>query len=168
MSEAKSLILSPKEVEQKLIRIAYEIYEKNVEVKEIVFAGILDTGYKLASILKKKFEEITPISASLVKVSLDKLAPTQSEISLDIDTITLKNKVVILVDDVLQSGRTLAYSLKPFLNARIEKIEIAVLINRDHPKFPLSATYTGYSLATTIKEHVDVVIEDETVEVYLY
>ena len=168
MSEAKSLILSSKEVEQKLVRIAYEIYEKNVEAQEIVFAGILDTGYKLASILKKRFEKITPIASSLVKVSLDKLAPTQSEISLDIDANTLNNKVVILVDDVLQSGRTLAYSLKPFLNVRIKKIEIAVLVNRDHPKFPLSATYTGYSLATTIKEHIDVRIEDENVEVYLY
>ena len=168
MSEAKSLILSSKEVEQKLVRIAYEIYEKNVDAQEIVFAGILDTGYKLASILKNQFEKITPIKASLVKVSLDKLAPTQSEISLDIDSTTLNNKVVILVDDVLQSGRTLAYSLKPFLNVRIKKIEIAVLVNRDHPKFPLSATYTGYSLATTIKEHIDVRIKDEDVEVYLY
>ena len=168
MSEAKSLILSSKEVEQKLVRIAYEIYEKNVDAQEIVFAGILDTGYTLASILKNQFEKITPITASLVKVSLDKLAPTQSEISLDIDANTLNNKVVILVDDVLQSGRTLAYSLKPFLNVRIKKIEIAVLVNRDHPKFPLSATYTGYSLATTIKEHIDVRIEDENVEVYLY
>jgi len=168
MSEAKSLILSSKEVEQKLVRIAYEIYEKNVEAQEIVFAGILDTGYALACILKKRFEKITPIASSLVKVSLDKLAPTQSEISLDIDANTLNNKVVILVDDVLQSGRTLAYSLKPFLNVRIKKIEIAVLVNRDHPKFPLSATYTGYSLATTIKEHIDVRIEDENVEVYLY
>ena len=154
MSEAKSLILSPKEVEQKLIRIAYEIYEHNTNVKEIVFAGVWDKGYLLATLLKKVFDGISPIPSSIVKISLDKLAPTQSEITLDVDTELLKDKVIIMVDDVLNSGRTLAYSLKPFLNAKIKKIETAVLVNRDHPSFPLSATYSGYFLSTTIKEHV--------------
>ena len=151
-----------------MIRIAYEIYENNFEEEEVVFAGIWDKGYVLAEILQKQLNDISKLSTSLVKVSLDKFAPTQSEISLNVDPKSLENKVVILVDDVLNSGRTMAYSLKPFLNENIKRIETAVLVNREHTSFPLSATYNGYSLSTTIKEHVEVKIEGSEVEVYLY
>ncbi|MFK7900131.1 MAG: phosphoribosyltransferase family protein [Cyclobacteriaceae bacterium] len=168
MSEAKSLILNQSQVDQKITRMAYQIYENNLSEKEIVFAGIWDKGYQFASILKERVDSVSSINSTLVKVNLDKNSPTQTEILIDLPVDQLKNKVIVLVDDVLNSGRTLAYSLKPFLDIKIKKLETAVLVNRDHTSFPLSATYNGHSLSTTIQEHVEVVIDGENLEVYLY
>ena len=164
----KSLILSDKEIQQKLIRMAYQIYENNVDEENIAFAGIWDRGYVLAKKIQSLFTKISGNSSDLIKISLDKFTPTQADITLDVEAESLQDKVIILVDDVLNSGKTLAYSLKPFLSVSIKKIETAVLINRDHPTFPLSATYTGFSLSTTIKEHIEVLISEEKIEAYLF
>jgi pyrimidine operon attenuation protein/uracil phosphoribosyltransferase len=80
----------------------------------------------------------------------------------------LRNKVIVLLDDVLNTGRTLAYSLKPFLNVEIKKLHTAVLVDRNHKQFPIAADYIGYALSTTIQEHIEVVLEDnERFGVYL-
>ena len=158
MSEVseKSLVLDGNQVIQKIKRIAYEIYENNFSEKSIVFAGIDGQGYALAKILEKELKSISPIKTALVKVSLDKLSPTQSEVTVDAVPSELKKKCIILVDDVLNTGRTLAYALKPFINSEIKKIEVAVLVNRSHTLFPIVPTYSGYELATTLTDHVEV------------
>ena len=92
----------------------------------------------------------------LVKVSLDKLAPVQSEVTIDVSIKEIKKKCIVLIDDVLNTGRTLAYSLKPFTSLEIKKIEVAVLVNRSHTLFPIVPTYSGYELATTLTDHVEV------------
>ena len=104
----------------------------------------------------------------LVGVSLDKEAPTQSDINLDCDIQELKNKSIVLIDDVSNTGRTLAYSMKPFLSIRVKKLETAVLVNRSHTSFPISVKYSGYELATTIKDHVEVDLEEDHKAVFLY
>lgn len=167
MSE-KTIILSHKQVVQKIKRIAFQIYENNHSEKEVILAGIRDQGYTLARLLKDCLEEISELKLLLVGVSLDKEAPTQSDISLDCEVSELKNKSIVLIDDVSNTGRTLAYSLKPFLNIRVKKLETAVLVNRSHVKFPVSVKYSGYELATTIKEHVEVDLENSQKIVYLY
>src|SRR5436190_4502002 len=110
------LILDKKQTIQKIKRIAFEIYERNLNEKEIIIAGIYDKGYLFAEILYKELASISKIKTTLVKITLDKLSPLQSEVILDIDIKLLKKKTIILTDDVLNTGRTLAYSLKPFLN----------------------------------------------------
>ena len=98
----------------------------------------------------------------LVKLTLDKSAPQQSAVTLDCNIKDLQKKCIILVDDVLNTGRTFAYGLKPFLSIEVKKIETAVLVNRSHTLFPIYPQYTGYELATTIRDHVEVILGEET------
>jgi pyrimidine operon attenuation protein/uracil phosphoribosyltransferase len=158
MSEVteKSLVLNGNQVSQKIRRIAYEIYENNSSEKSIVLAGIDGQGYALAKMLEKELKTISTLAVSLVKVSLDKLSPTQSEVAIDAKSKELRKKCVILIDDVLNTGRTLAYAMKPFTEVEVKKVEVAVLVNRSHTLFPIVPTYSGYELATTLTDHVEV------------
>lgn len=162
----KNLILDAAQVKQKIRRMAFEIYENNFKEKSLVIAGIDGQGYVLAKQLTKEVEAVSGIEVNLVKVTLDKLAPQQGEVTLDCDIKLVKKKCIILVDDVLNTGRTLAYGLKPFLDTEVKKIETAVLVNRSHTLFPVYPQYTGYELSTTIKDHVMVVLGKEAA-VYL-
>ena len=162
----KSLVLDGNQVIQKIRRIAYEIYENNSSEKTIVLAGIDGQGYALAKILEKELKSISALTVSLVKVSLNKLSPVQSEVFIDVPAKVLKKKCIILIDDVLNTGRTLAYALKPFTTTEIKKIEVAVLVNRSHTLFPIVPTYCGYALATTLTDHVEVKLGKEA-SVYL-
>jgi pyrimidine operon attenuation protein / uracil phosphoribosyltransferase len=161
------LILDKKQTIQKIKRIAFEIYERNLNEKEIVIAGIYDKGYLFAEILQKELSSISKIKTTLVKITLDKLSPLQSEVTLDVDLKSLKKKTIILTDDVLNTGRTLAYSLKPFLNIEVKKIQVAVIVDREHKSFPVSPDYVGYSLSTTLKEHIEVNFDKNKFGVYL-
>ena len=167
MIAEKSLILDGKQVTQKIRRMAFEIYENNFKEKQLIIAGIDGQGYILAKYLTKEIESISPIKTTLVKLSLDKLAPQQSEVTVDCDLKDVKRKCVILVDDVLNTGRTFAYGLKPFLSIEVKKIETAVLVNRSHTLFPIYPQYTGYELSTTIDDHVEVALGKEKA-VYLH
>jgi pyrimidine operon attenuation protein/uracil phosphoribosyltransferase len=162
----KNLILDAAQIKQKIRRMAYEIYEHNFKEKSIVIAGIEGQGYMLAKLLGKEIEAISELKILLVKVSLDKAAPQQTDVALDCELKELRKKCIILVDDVLNTGRTFAYGLKPFLNIEVRKIEIAVLVNRSHTLFPIYPQYTGYELATTLREHVEVILGKENA-VYL-
>jgi len=162
----KTLILDERQVQQKIKRMAYEIFEHNFKEKGIVIAGIDGQGYMLAKLLMKEVKNISPLDITLVKVSLDKLSPLQSEVTLDCNLKDLKKKCIILVDDVLNTGRTFAFGMKPFLSIEVKKIETAVLVNRSHTLCPIYPQYTGYELATTIKDHVEVRLGNET-SVYL-
>jgi pyrimidine operon attenuation protein / uracil phosphoribosyltransferase len=150
----KNLILDAGQVKQKIRRMAFEIYENNFKEKSLVIAGIDGQGYVLAKLLAKEVETVAGIEVVLVKVSLDKFAPQQGEVTLDCDMKAVKKKCIVMVDDVLNTGRTLAYGLKPFLDTEVKKIETAVLVNRSHTLFPIYPQYTGYELSTTIKDHV--------------
>lgn len=166
MTSEKTLVLDAAQVKQKIRRMAFEIYERNFKEKNIVVAGIDGQGYVLSKLLKKEVEAVSDIEVTLVKVTLDKSAPQQGDVMLDCEIRDVKKKCIILVDDVLNTGRTLAYGLKPFLDTEIKKIETAVLVNRSHSSFPIAPQYTGYELSTTLKEHVEVVLGKETA-VYL-
>lgn len=166
MTEESTLILDALQVKQKIRRMAFEIFENNFKEKVIVVAGIDGQGYVLAKLLVKEVEAVSEAEVKLVKVSLDKLAPQQNEVVLDCDVKDVKRKSIVLVDDVLNTGRTLAYAMKPFLDVEIKKLEVAVLINRSHSAFPIAPRYSGYELATTITDHVEVFLGKDTA-VYL-
>ncbi|HRI79986.1 MAG TPA: phosphoribosyltransferase family protein [Cyclobacteriaceae bacterium] len=167
MSAVKNLILEDRQVRQKIRRMAYAIYENNFSEKEIVLAGIVGQGYSLAQLLETELSTISPLKVKTLKVNLSKEAPEKKEPALEAEPESIKKKVVILVDDVLNSGRTLAYAMKPFLTVDLKKIEVAVLVNRSHPKFPVQPNYTGYELSTTLSEHVEVVLGKKSA-VYLH
>jgi len=163
---AKSKILSHTQIAQKLKRMAYEIVEHNLHEKSIIIAGISGNGYEVAIRLNEQVKKVKQFDTHLIEITLDKESPTQGEIKLS-ETQGLNNKVVILVDDVLNTGRTMAYSLKPFLSCKVKKIETAVLVNRSHTTFPIAPTYTGYELSTTLTDHVEVHLSPNKEVVYL-
>ena len=167
MTAESSLILTASQVKQKIRRMAYEIFENNFDSKSLIIAGIEGHGYTVAAALAKELGEISPLTLKVIKVSIDKTAPQQSEIELDCDLKEIRKKCIVLVDDVLNTGRTFAYGIKPFLNTEVRKIEIAVLVNRSHTNFPIYPKYTGYQLATTLKDHVEVRLEKGEIAVYL-
>jgi len=160
------IVLNAVQIDQKIRRIAYEIYENNYGVKELILAGICEQGKVLAQLLATILEEISPIKTKVLLVNLNKQEPSEP-IPEGGFPANLSNKVVILVDDVLNTGKTLAYSLKPFLDQKIKKIEVAVLINRSHTAFPISPKYTGYELSTTLSEHIVVKMTGKQKGVYL-
>jgi pyrimidine operon attenuation protein/uracil phosphoribosyltransferase len=148
-----SEVLNHKQVGQKITRMAFEIYERNVNSSGVIFAGITGMGMSMARLLAEELKRISPIRVELLEVILDKKAVSKSEVELS-DKVELINKTIILVDDVLNTGKTLVYAMKPFLDREIQKMEIAVLVNRSHGLFPLRPDYTGFELSTTLNEHI--------------
>ncbi|MFY8037825.1 MAG: phosphoribosyltransferase family protein [Cyclobacteriaceae bacterium] len=165
-TEEKTLVLSEQQIKQKIKRIAYEVFENNFKEKNIVVAGIDGQGYQFAKLISKELKSISPIEVSIAKVTLDKFATEQSEVKVDLTAKEYKKRCVLLVDDVLNTGRTLAFAMKPFLETGVKKMEVAVLVNRSHTQFPIMPTYTGHALTTTLKDHVEVVFGKDSA-VYL-
>ena len=151
-------ILNDKQIGQKLTRLAFEIIEQNTQVKELYLAGINNNGYRFAELLKSEVEKIKacPFSVQLIQVKLNPAKPTLDPIGLDVSETSLKNKTIILVDDVANTGRTLFYAFKPFMDVLAKKMQVAVLVDRKHKSFPVQVDFVGLSLATTIKQHIDV------------
>lgn len=167
MLKQRKQILDRVQIEQKIRRMAYEIYEQNHELKEIILGGIEENGIKIATLLKEEIELISKIKVYLAQLSVDKDAPVQPQVDFtsfpQIDQFTL-----ILVDDVLNSGRTMVYALDPFLKMGAKKIQIAVLVNRSHKRFPISVDYKGLELATTIQDHIQVTLSDAEWSAHLF
>lgn len=152
----KTLILNSKQIEQKINRIAYEIYENNYGEKEIIIAGIATNGYLLAKRITDVLQKISGIKAQLIEIAFDKENPFTKEVKLGVSDKQLKNKVVILVDDVLNSGKTLIFGAKLFLNAPVKRLTTAVLVDRGHNRYPIKADVVGLSMSTTLQEHITV------------
>jgi pyrimidine operon attenuation protein/uracil phosphoribosyltransferase len=163
-----SEVLTHKQVGQKITRMAFEIYERNLQVTAgVVFAGITGMGTTLGHLLASELRRISPLQVEELEVVLDKNAVATSEVVLS-SPISLKGKTIILVDDVLNTGKTLVYAMKPFLEQEVEKMEIAVLVNRSHGLFPVKPDYTGFELATTFSEHIRVDLTPNNHSVHLH
>ena len=157
---SKNIILTNQEIEHKIRRIAYQIYETFVDEEEIVIAGIASNGYIFAKKITDALQVISPIKVSLCKVHINKQNP-----QLPIETSLLKeeyaNKGLILVDDVLNSGTTLIYAVRHFIDVPLKKFKTAVLVDRNHKKYPVKADFKGISLSTSLLEHVQVVFDED-------
>jgi pyrimidine operon attenuation protein / uracil phosphoribosyltransferase len=167
MPDKKILILDKTQIQQKLNRIAYQIWEDNLEEKELVIAGIAELGFTIAKRLKELIGKISGIKIQLMRIEIDKNS-SHLQATTDIPMEQCTGKAVILVDDVLNSGRTLVYGLGVFLDLPLKKIRTAVLVDRSHRIFPVSPDFTGLELATVLKEHVDVILNEETQEDAVY
>ena len=166
MTLQDSTILNHEEIKHKIRRIAYQIYENNVNESEIILAGIDSNGYTLAKKLKTVLSKISTIQPILCKVSIDKKNP-RNEIGTSITADEYKNKSVVLIDDVLNSGTTLVYGVKHFLDVPLKQFKTAVLVNRNHKKYPVKADFKGISLSTSLHEHVDVILDGKSFKAYL-
>ena len=155
---SKTLILNSKQIEQKINRIAYEIYENNYDEKDIIIAGIGGNGFLLAKRIVDVLQNISPLQIKLIEIIIDKKNPLSKEIKIELSDEELKNKVIVLVDDVLNSGKTLIFGAKPFLSTPVKRLTTAVLVDRGHNRYPIKADFVGLSLSTTLQEHITVEI----------
>jgi len=160
MKSEKNYILSADLAEKKLKRMAYEILENNIGENHVILAGIQHNGYVIAQKLLELLKSISDISFELISISMDKKHPSEINIESAPD---FNDKVVILVDDVTNSGKTLMYALKPFLQQYPKKIQILVMVERSHKKYPVQPDYVGISLTSTLLEHIYVEVEGDRI-----
>ena len=156
---SQNIILTHQEIEHKIKRIAYQIYETFVDEEEIVLAGITKNGFVFAQKIATALALIAPSKVSLCEVELNKHQPDLA-IRTSLTKENYTDKGLVLVDDVLNSGTTLIYAVRHFLEVPLKKFKTAVLIDRNHKKYPVKADFKGISLSTSLFEHVQVVFED--------
>lgn len=164
---SKNIILSNQEIEHKTKRIAYQIYETFIDEQEVVLAGIASNGFIFAQKIASELEAISSLKILLCEVKVDKQNP-ELPITTSLTSDQYKDKGLILIDDVLNSGTTLIYAVRHFLDVPLKKFKTAVLVDRNHKKYPVKADFKGISLSTSLLEHVQVVFEnDNTNHAYL-
>jgi pyrimidine operon attenuation protein/uracil phosphoribosyltransferase len=157
---ARKDILDRQSIKMKLERMALEIVENNLDEDSIILVGIEENGSVIARNMEKLLKEYSSLHVKLVNLRLDKKQPGEITLSEEVD---ISNKVIILVDDVANSGKTILYSLKPFLEFHPKKIQTLALVERTHKIFPVNLDYKGLSVATTLQEHIFVEVENEDV-----
>jgi pyrimidine operon attenuation protein/uracil phosphoribosyltransferase len=163
----KTQILAHSQVQKIIKRMAYQIYEKHFDQKELLFAAVVGQGVDIAKLVQAELQAISKIKISLVEVLLRKDAPVYAAATAAVSAKTCKGKSVIIFDDVLNTGKTLIYAMHPFLQFEIKSIQVAVLVDRNHHSFPVAADYIGLSLQTTLQDHVTVSFKSNKFSVYL-
>lgn len=161
----KNSILNREQIKHKIRRISYQIYESNINEKSIIIAGIANNGFELAKRIEKELKEISPLEILLCEVKINKKNPLK-EIQTSLNPEEYKDKSIVLVDDVLNSGTTLIYGVRHFLDVPLKQFKTAVLVDRNHKKYPVKADFKGISLSTSLSETVKVIFDkkDERVE----
>lgn len=155
----KHIILTQAEIEHKIRRIAYQIYETFADEQEVVIAGIASNGYIFAGKLAAELEKISDLKVALCEVKINKQNPLD-KIETSLPAESYKDKCLVLADDVLNSGTTLIYGVKHFLDVPLKKFKTAVLVDRNHKQYPVKADFKGLSLSTSLQEHIQVVFSE--------
>ena len=156
----KKYILDAATTAKKLERMAYEIVEDNIDEKEIILAGIRVSGSIVAKNIQRLLAGICSIKTELITIDLDKKNPKEVRLSKEID---FTGRVIVVIDDVANSGKTMLYAMKPFLQFHPKKIQTLALVERTHKTFPVSTDFSGLSVATTVQEHIYVEVEKNKV-----
>jgi pyrimidine operon attenuation protein/uracil phosphoribosyltransferase len=161
-------ILNQSQIKQKIRRLSFEILEHNYDEKQLILGGINNNGMHFAKMLQKDLQKISDLDFKLMHITLNPAQPLADPIEIDLPAKEVKNKVVIIIDDVANTGRTIFFAMKPLMESLPRKIEAAVLVDRTHKSFPIKVDYVGLSLATTLKDHIDVQLKGfEEMAVYL-
>lgn len=162
----QNIILNQEQIAHISKRISYQIYETFVDENEIILAGIASNGYQFAEKIATELSIISDLKITLCEVKINKQKP-QEKVTTSIPVTEYKNKGLVLIDDVLNSGTTLIYGVKHFLDVPLSKFKTAVLVDRNHKKYPVKADFKGISLSTSLHEHVQVVFEESNAFAYL-
>ena len=163
------LILNEKQIRLKIKRLAFEIAEQNHQRPAVILAGINNNGYGFAKLIANELKKIIDTQVELVHLRLNPANPLDHPIVLEMKNLEeISNKTIIIVDDVANTGRTIFYAFKPLMEILPFKVEVAVLVDRKHKRYPIEVEYVGISLATTLKENISVKIKDtDSMEVHL-
>ena len=169
--EEKTLLMDEATSKRAVSRIAYEIVERNRGTENLVIIGIQTKGVSLAKLIIKKIEEIEGIKLELGSLDitfyrddLTRLSKHPVVAGNDI-AFSIEDKKIILVDDVLYSGRTIRAAMEELFDmGRPEKFELAVLVDRGNRELPIRADYIGKDVPTSHDEYIDVVINDDKLE----
>tara|TARA_B100000575_G_scaffold289673_1_gene291884 strand:- start:674 stop:1174 length:501 start_codon:yes stop_codon:yes gene_type:complete len=153
------LILDNKKIKKILTRIAYQIVEINLNESEIFLVGVQKNGFEIAQLINSELEKISKLKTNVVSISIDKKKPNKKIYS-DLNLDLISNKNIILVDDVLNTGKTLIHAVKYLLNSTLTKLITVVLIDRNHKIFPIKVDIKGTSISTTIDQRIDVIVEN--------
>jgi pyrimidine operon attenuation protein/uracil phosphoribosyltransferase len=156
MNRTRTLLLNSHQISQRINRIAYQIYEDNFDEKEIIIIGIWQNGYLLAEKIQKALNSICEIKTKLFDLRINKHSQGDHEVTISGSRDEMVGKSIILVDDVLNSGKTLIYSMKAILSTDTKKIRTVLLVDRDHRRYPILTDFVGMTLSTTFQEHVSV------------
>ena len=162
----KNIILTDTEIRHKTKRIAYQIYETFSTEKEVILAGIASNGYVFAQKIAEELRQISDLKVTLCEVKINKQDP-KGPVVTSIPKESYENKGLVLIDDVLNSGTTLIYGVKHFLEVTLSKFKTAVLVDRNHKKYPVKADFKGISLSTSLQEHIQVVFNEKESYAYL-
>ena len=166
MSSSNGLIFDENRIADSTLRIAYQIYEANFDRKRLYLVGIANNGLVYAERIKGCLESISSLEVVLVELQVDKKNPL-AKVSSSITLEELKDQSVVVVDDVLNTGSTLMYAVKYLLDVPLAQLNTAVLVNRNHKKYPVKADFKGVSLSTSVNEHIEVRFDSTTAGVYL-
>jgi pyrimidine operon attenuation protein/uracil phosphoribosyltransferase len=154
-------ILNNRQIEQKIKRLAIEIMERNTQEKELIVAGINNNGMRFAELLVAELRKRSDDPIHLTNIQINPANPIADEISVGLSLEEMDGKAILVVDDVANTGRTLFYACKPLLNILPKQLETAVLVDRTHKSFPMQVDYKGISLATTMRENIEVRLKEE-------
>lgn len=160
-STTRNCILTQTDSKRKLRRMALEIAERNTELTELIVAGVEGNGVVVAKRLVDELQNFLQVSVQYVTIHLNKQQPVEVTLSTEID---FTGKTILVVDDVANTGRTLLFALKPFLQFRPKSIQTLVLVERSHKQFPIMSDFVGLSLSTTLQEHILVETEGEEIK----
>ena len=163
----RTQILRSEQIFRKIRRMAHEVMENNYEERDLVLVGIDGNGERMAKMLEAEIRAIAAFPIHLEKIILNKDKPLSEEIQYSGGHTSLKGKHVIIVDDVLNSGRTLIYAVRFILGLQPAVLRTAVLVDRYHRAFPVRADFVGLSLSTNLKEHVSVELAAGSEAVFL-
>lgn len=165
--EDRALVLNDVQIKQKIDRITRQIIENNYTEKQLIIAGINGNGFSIAQKIHSIIQEIGSVPSLLSEIKIDKVNPTDETTSLTLASSDVKDSVVLLIDDVINSGMTMSYAFRYILELKPKSIQTAVLIDRKHRKFPIRSNYTGKELSTMLHERVEVSIEGNQMEAVL-
>lgn len=157
-------ILTEQQIENKILRMSFQIIENNLEETELYLIGLEENGLIIANKLGEHINNKSQLKIKVIKMSLNKKNNQNAKFS---EKIKSKNKTFILIDDVLKSGETIIYAIKELLKFNIKKLKTAILINRNHNIFPVGVNYVGLELSTTLEEHIQVSFKKEQTGAFL-
>ncbi|OFZ64446.1 MAG: hypothetical protein A3D92_14555 [Bacteroidetes bacterium RIFCSPHIGHO2_02_FULL_44_7] len=160
-------ILTDTQISQKINRLGHQLLEDCFEQSEIFIGGIVGNGVELANRLAEIIQANSDVKVHLFEIQINKSEPWSEPITLSMDRRSLKNGYIVLVDDVLNSGKTMQYALTKILDFPTRAIKTVALVDRKHRRFPIKADFVGLSLSTTLKDRVEVQFTKSEQKAYL-